>query len=600
MQNNIYNKLNQSDARTIKEFYSNGGLFSLYYKGTSLYERILPDDEMLKAMQYCYDSEVFQEKCPEICKIISAYITPAQSSKIMEIALQPPTTNIVTDSSDQSYYTSAHQGKDASTHIVFPQTFGTQKNSPQSPIETIVTNPLTKSYQSTTCQLNNPSIKNMQKSPKPNAAQLAEQFLHTKHVRIYLETIYILVSSYYIPFTENEFYRQLNKLFREEAEKVGTIKLYTEITNFIKCDDKYVISDDQYLAQSHLICFLDGYLNTDNMTFLPPNPHIFFRTYVNLSYFDVQKSFNTHIFDEYLNSITGNDQILQTRIIEMIGLCISNDMAAKVLFLLQGVGNSGKSTLISLISALFPENLVSAINIDDLGQQFSISEIFGKALNTSAEMGDAPLSTKTVRRLKELTGGDLLSADVKFKSCIKFRNTAKIIAATNNILLTEKCDPAFLKRILVIPFKYSVPDNGINYKLLEQLKSELPGITRKAIQAYIALRSRNYIFTGNYNLNEVYQKGYSIPTITPDYLKNFLDVRVVPGSDDDYIRIGLLFELYKSWLANNHFPAPPDSSSELSFGKALRKIYPSSNFKKQRIPNCQSPVSCLICYKVIE
>ena len=560
MQTSIQSNLGYDITQFVMAFFRNGERFNLYQKGNRLYTRVYTDEEILEAIKFCCSSEIFRKQCPEIYKRILAYIAPTP-------VVQP---NSAVQPLENVLQTSPQPSSSTERHVFNPN------------------------------KANAATSKITQKTRKPNASQLAEAFLENFFVRIYLETIYILISSYYRPFTENEFYRLLNMYYRGEAEKVGTTKLYVEITNFIKCDNRYVISDDRYLALSHFICFLDGYLNTDTMVFLPPDPNIFFRTYINLKFNDVQSSVNTTVFDEYLTTITGNDKALLIHILEMIGLCMSNDMSAKALFLLQGVGNSGKSTLISLIAGLFNDDLVSALNIDDIGQQFSISEIFGKALNVSAEVGDAPLSTKTVRKLKELTGGDLLSADVKFKSCIKFRNTAKIIVATNNMLLTEKSDVAFQRRIVVIPFKYTIPNKYINYNLLNQLRCELPGIAKKAINAYIKLRERNYIFTGNYKLNDVCQESLNITEIQPNYLNVFLESMVLPGSPNDYISIGHLFELYKRWLSKNNFPLSNDTCSDLAFGKALRNIYPQENFKKSRIPNAPSSVSCLFGYKIAE
>lgn len=556
MESNLYDRIGSHNAKKLKNFFSNGGYFSLYQKGDDLYERILPNEEMTECIEYCLSSKDFVEKEVVLAKYLQNLLAE-QKVSTRSYSVCPTIINV------------PH-----STEIPF-----FPRPEKREVVESI-----------TTANIDD----------RPNASKLAKQFLSAYNVRIYQETIYVLVGSSYHPFTEAEFFRQLNDQFRLAAEHVGTTHLYREIANFIKCENAYVISDNQYLSQAHLICFTDGYLNTDNMLFYSPDPHIFFRTYVNLKYHDILNSGPTPVFDQYLRTVAGSDLLLQNRIMEMIGLCISNDMAAKAIFILQGVGNSGKSTLISLISSFFPDDLVSAISLEDFVQQFAIGEIFGKALNVNAEMGNSLLSPIVVRRLKELTGGDLLCADVKFKPRIKFRNTAKIIAATNNVVLTETPDPAFFNRLVPIVFKHTIPSGDINYNLLQSLKKEAPGILKKAITAYIKLRANNYRFSGSYGLNSLYQDQKNNLLPPPDYLPIFLEEALTPGDNNDYVSITQLLKNFRTWLAEHSYPMPPSAKTDMSFGKALRALLPSDAFHKQRIPNVQSPVSCIICYKLVE
>ena len=69
------------------------------------------------------------------------------------------------------------------------------------------------------------------------------------------------------------------------------------------------------------------------------------------------------MFETFLRSVTGGDDALVQRIYEMIGYILAPDNHAKVLFLLQGCANSGKSVLSALIRRMFDEDAVSDLSL---------------------------------------------------------------------------------------------------------------------------------------------------------------------------------------------------------------------------------------------
>lgn len=327
MESNLYDRIGSHNAKKLKNFFSNGGYFSLYQKGDDLYERILPNEEMTECIEYCLSSKDFVEKEVVLAKYLQNLLAE-QKVSTRSYSVCPTIINV------------PH-----STEIPF-----FPRPEKREVVESI-----------TTANIDD----------RPNASKLAKQFLSAYNVRIYQETIYVLVGSSYHPFTEAEFFRQLNDQFRLAAEHVGTTHLYREIANFIKCENAYVISDNQYLSQAHLICFTDGYLNTDNMLFYSPDPHIFFRTYVNLKYHDILNSGPTPVFDQYLRTVAGSDLLLQNRIMEMIGLCISKVAPPDINVLNQ---DEGKRLIKAALKRSRPAWIVISLA---LGTGMRISEIYG-------------------------------------------------------------------------------------------------------------------------------------------------------------------------------------------------------------------------------
>lgn len=155
------------------------------------------------------------------------------------------------------------------------------------------------------------------------------------------------------------------------------------------------------------------------------------------------------------------------RIWEVIGYCLVPDTDGKCFFVFQGVPDSGKSLLGRLIAECFNEDAVTSLDMTALGLQFGPAELVGKQLCLSLDLAATSWDARAIGVLKSLTGNDLVTVDVKYQPRIKFRNSATFIFATNHAVTTTMRDDAFFRRLVVVPFRYSVPRERQNRKLLD-------------------------------------------------------------------------------------------------------------------------------------
>lgn len=171
-------------------------------------------------------------------------------------------------------------------------------------------------------------------------------------------------------------------------------------------------------------------------------------------------------------------------------------------FVFQGVPDSGKSVLASFIRHCLNQEASVATDVFNLGDRFTASSLIGKQLCTSMDLPSTPLNPRAVSVFKMITGGDPLTADVKYRSPITFLNRAKYILGTNHPLLTQGDDPAFFRRVVAVPFLYPIRQQDQDHFLLEKLDTERSAIIASALQAYQVLRQHNYQFSGEFQINE--------------------------------------------------------------------------------------------------
>ena len=128
-----------------------------------------------------------------------------------------------------------------------------------------------------------------------------------------------------------------------------------------------------------------------------------------------------------------------------------------------------------------------------------MSELSRKVICLSPDLPAGVLDDKSVSALKKLSGHDKVSSDVKFQSRVEFECEATFVLATNHMLCTKRR----VDRIVVIPFAFPVAKEARMPSLIDNLKEETDRIANRALQAYFCLRSKHYIFSGNYEINAV-------------------------------------------------------------------------------------------------
>lgn len=186
-----------------------------------------------------------------------------------------------------------------------------------------------------------------------------------------------------------------------------------------------------------------------------------------------------------------------------------------------------------------------------------------------------------------------ITADVKYSPHITFVNRAKIITCTNHPLLLQHEDAAFLDRLVAVPFRYSVPKEQRNGKLLEELNAERASVVYDAIQAYRALRERNYQFSGDYVLNSMFSRGaVAMPASAEELVVQFVKQYCTVKHD----AVSFVDDLYRAYC--KHFPAA--SVSENWFGAkvleeacgriGLAGVYRGSKRRKEGQPNPQANI----------
>ncbi len=193
-------------------------------------------------------------------------------------------------------------------------------------------------------------------------------------------------------------------------------------------------------------------------------------------------------WDQFLVDILPDPRVREF-VQRAIGYAFTGQTVEQALFIFWGLGANGKSTFIETMMTLFGDYALKTpadtlLARRDTGIPNDVARLKGARLVSAVEMEEGKKLAEI--RVKELTGGDTISARFMRGEWFDFRPMCKIVIATNHRPTVRGTDYAIWRRIRLIPFTVTISENERDPRLAEKLQDELPGILNWAIQGCLA------------------------------------------------------------------------------------------------------------------
>jgi putative DNA primase/helicase len=259
-------------------------------------------------------------------------------------------------------------------------------------------------------------------------------------------------------------------------------------------EDDLSVTDRAIMAQSEeqqrYVNLRNGLFNLDTMKLEPHRPDLYLTTQLNFDYDEdaLCPTFNRYMRSSLVYPDTFKpDDSLYKLVMEAMGYSMTARTDLKASFWLVGQKDSGKSTFIALLKGIMG-TLHTTIDLNQLGvNRFLLSGIVGKRIITFTESSSNTVLPDAL--YKTLTGGsDEVYADVKNHDPITFRPEAKVWWAMNEMPRIVDRSGATIRRIYIIPFNRSIPENERVQNLEACLMKERSGIFNEMVTHYIRLQ----------------------------------------------------------------------------------------------------------------
>ena len=201
--------------------------------------------------------------------------------------------------------------------------------------------------------------------------------------------------------------------------------------------------------------------------------------------------------------------------LKLVSLCITGNADKRIFQLWEGDGANGKSTLIDIIKNVLkgktntydPKLLMPDKYSSKMGVTPELYSFYGSYAAVGIEVEQNGEFSMGV--IKNLTGGDTITANPKYKDQVEFEATWQLILAVNDLPRFNALDGAFIDRLYILPFVMTFPKNendarkliekGIpgnrigsrksKNKLLSNIMEQKAGIIKNMIETYIDLEN---------------------------------------------------------------------------------------------------------------
>lgn len=219
-------------------------------------------------------------------------------------------------------------------------------------------------------------------------------------------------------------------------------------------------AEERRVADARYIAFKNGVYDITNESLMSFSPELIVTNQIPWDY--NENAYNEAV-DKTLNKIACNDQNIRHLLEECIGYCMYRRNELSKFFILTGEKNNGKSTFLEMVKFLLGEDNVSALDMEDMNERFSVSAMFGKLANIGDDISDEFLHGRGVSMLKKVVSGNLVKAEFKGRDAFFFNPYAKLLFSANDIPRTKDKTGAVLRRMVIIPFNARFTKNDPDY-----------------------------------------------------------------------------------------------------------------------------------------
>lgn len=319
--------------------------------------------------------------------------------------------------------------------------------------------------------------------------------------------IYVYTNGYYKFISDDEmkgFIKSFIPYQLRYSKDINEVlyELKTEM-NFVEYEDLNNNED--------IINFQDGLYNIKTNKLLPHNPDILSTIQIPANYKDIENApTDAPVFFDYMMTLCNGDVETLELLMQCLGVAISNIYAyrtKKALFLV-GQGNTGKSQLKRLAEYLVGYNNISNIDLKKVNDKHGTASLYQKRLAGCNDMSYQRIEDMSI--FKQLTGGDAIEIDFKFKNSFNFLfkgflwfncNKLPRFGGDTGKWVYERIMPVFCNNV--------IPKEKQDPMLFDKMLKEKNTILSLAIQELQKVIKNNYHFIEPAKLGEqrvIYEK----------------------------------------------------------------------------------------------
>ena len=190
-------------------------------------------------------------------------------------------------------------------------------------------------------------------------------------------------------------------------------------------------------------------------------------------------------FLTFLETIFSGDKELIAYLQRFAGYCLTGLTGEQMLLFFYGLGANGKTVLTNIIKALLGDFATTAaadllMMRDHRTATNDLAALRGSRLVCVSEFDDGERLAEA--QIKTMTGGDAVSCRFLYGEFFEYTPTFKIILIGNHKPKIRGTDEGIWRRLHLLPFDITIPEDERDPHLFNKLRRELPGILAWAVR----------------------------------------------------------------------------------------------------------------------
>lgn len=382
----------------------------------------------------------------------------------------------------------------------------------------------------------------------------------------------------------DERWVKLQKRSHKLAEICIMLKTTAKKDNIMK-EAAHLFYDQRFFksldSNTHLLCFNNGVFDFNDGSFRRglPEDYISKTTGINYTPIDQVKKLREYSeLNTFLDQLFPDPNLRKYQMDFMASLCVGGNENHQMCFWL-GTGANGKTALVTLLEKAFGEYKgtvpVTLVTRERLNIGTASPEVAALAGVRLAVMQETSKTDKINEGpMKDLTGGDPITARALYKEPITFRPQFKLVLCTNNLPEIESQDDGTWRRIQVVDFEskfhrkpyedelhfpkdrypYQYP---IDTKLGKKFDKWAPVLMSMMVDRYLLTRGEVIACDRVVASSDKYREGQ-------DYFLDFVkeNIEVFEGSR---LQKTALLPKFRFWFKANHGRGAPKSQELWDF-----------------------------------
>jgi len=263
--------------------------------------------------------------------------------------------------------------------------------------------------------------------------------------------------------------------------KLSQAATVTAVERMAKADRQLAATADLWNGDPFQLNTMSGVIDLTNGKMLSHNRANFHTKVCGCSASDKKPE----LWLDFLKRVTGGDEELQAYLQRMVGYCLTGDTREHALFFCYGTGANGKSVFTSALAGILGDYAKSTpveVFTETRNEQHPCAVAALQSVRLALTQETEKASRFAEARLKQMTGGDKLTARYMHQNFFEFSPQFKVLIAGNHKPRLSSVDEAIRRRMHLVPFGVFIPPAERDPRLTEKLKAEWPAILGWAIQ----------------------------------------------------------------------------------------------------------------------